>query len=53
VFSIILKKIDDFLNLESVSFSSLNSDELKLRHVTLSVQSSSRFIDSIYDKDHD
>ncbi len=53
MFNITLKKIDDFLNLESISFSSLNSDELKSHHTTLSVQSSSRFIDSIYDKDHD
>jgi len=61
VFSIILKKIDVFLNLESISSSNLDSDELKSRHATLIVYSknsstlaqfSSRFQDSMYDKNH-
>jgi len=47
VFSIILKKIDDFLNLDSVL-----SNESKLHDATLSVQSSSCFENSIYAKDH-
>ncbi len=59
MFSIILKKIDVFLNLESISSSNLDSDESKLRHATLTVRSknsstlaqfSSRFQDSMYDK---
>jgi len=61
VFSIILKKIDIFLNLESISSSSLNSDKSKLRHATLTVcsknsstlaQFSSHSQDSTYDKNH-
>ncbi len=61
VFSIILKKIDVFLNLESISFSSLDSDESKSRHATLIVcsknsstlaQFSSHSQDSMYDKNH-
>ncbi len=39
VFSIILKKIDVFLNLKSISSSSLNSDESKLHYATLIVHS--------------
>jgi len=61
VFNIILKKINVFLNLESISSSSLNSDESKLHHATLTVcsknsltlaQFSSHFQDSMYDKNH-
>ncbi len=61
VFSIILKKIDVFLNLESISFSSLDSNESKSRHTTLTVHSknsstlaqfSSHSQNSIYDKNH-
>ncbi len=61
MFNIILKKIDVFLNLESISSSSLDSDELKLCHVTLTVHSknsstltqfSSCSQDSMYDKNH-
>jgi len=61
VFNITLKKIDVFLNLESISFSSLDSDESKLHHATLTVYSknSSTFAqflscsqDSMYDKNH-
>jgi len=61
VFSITLKKINVFLNLESISSSSLNSDESKSRHATLTVHSknsstlaqfSSRSQDSMYDKNH-
>ncbi len=61
VFNIILKKIDVFLNLESISSSNLNSDESKSRHTTLTVCSKnsstlvqflSRFQDSMYDKNH-
>ncbi len=61
VFSIILRKIDVFLNLESISSSSLNSDESKLRHATLIIHSknsstlaqfSSHFQDSMYNKNH-
>jgi len=61
VFSIILKKINVFLNLESISSFSLNSDESKSHCVTLTVHSknsltlaqfSSRFQDSTYDKNH-
>ncbi len=61
VFSIILKKIDVFLNLESISSSSLNSDESKSRHTTLIIcsknsstlaQFSSHSQDSMYDKNH-
>jgi len=47
VFNITLKKIDDFLNLDSVS-----SNESKSCDVTLSAQSSSCFKNSIYAKDH-
>jgi len=61
VFSITLKKINIFLNLELISSSSLDSDESKSRHVTLTVcsknsltlaQFSSHSQDSIYDKNH-
>jgi len=61
MFSIILKKIDVFLNLESILSSSLNSDESKSCHATLTVHSknsstltqfSSHFQDSMYDKNH-
>jgi len=61
VFSIILKKIDVFLNLESISSSSLDSDESKLRHATLTIcsknsltlaQFSSHSQDSMYDKNY-
>jgi len=61
VFSVTLKKINIFLNLESISSSSLDSDESKLRHATLTVcsknsstlaQFSSRSQDSTYDKNH-
>ncbi len=61
VFSIILKKIDVFLNLESISSSSLDSDESKSRRMTLTVHSknsstlaqfSSCSQDSMYDKNH-
>ncbi len=61
MFNIILKKINVFLNLESISSSSLNSDESKLHHATLTVcsknsltlaQFSSHFQDSMYDKNH-
>ncbi len=59
MFNVILKKIDVFLNLESISSSSL--DESKSRHATLTVcsknsstlaQFSSRSQDSMYDKNH-
>ena len=61
VFSIILKKIDIFLNLELISSSNLNSDESKSHHTTLIIHSKnsstlaqflSRFQDSMYDKNH-
>jgi len=61
VFNITLKKIDVFLNLESISSSSLNSDESKLHHATLIIHSknsltlaqfSSCSQDSIYDKNY-
>jgi len=61
VFSVTLKKIDVFLNLESISSSSLDSDESKSRHATLTVcsknistlvQFSFRSQDSMYDKNH-
>jgi len=61
MFNIILKKINVFLNLESISSSSLDSDESKSRHITLTVYSknsstlaqfSSCFQDSMYDKNH-
>jgi len=61
VFSVTLKKIDVFLNLESISSSSLDSDKLKSRHATLTVcsknsstlaQFSSHSQDSTYDKNH-
>ncbi len=61
VFSITLKKINVFLNLESISSSSLDSDESKSRHATLTVYSknsstftqfSSHFQDSMYDKNY-
>jgi len=61
VFSITLKKINVFLNLELISSSSLNSDESKLRHATLIIhlknsstlaQFSSHSQDSTYDKNH-
>ncbi len=61
MFYIILKKINVFLNLELISSSSLDSDESKLRHATLTVHSKnsstlaqflSHFQDSMYDKNH-
>jgi len=61
VFSIILKKIDVFLNLESISSSNLDSDESKLHHTTLTVHSknsstlaqfSSHSQNSTYDKNY-
>ncbi len=61
MFSVTLKKIDVFLNLESISSSSLDSDKLKSRHATLTVcsknsstlaQFSSHSQDSTYDKNH-
>ncbi len=61
VFSVILKKIDVFLNLKSISFSSLDSDESKSHHATLTVHSknsstlaqfSSCSQDSMYNKNH-
>ncbi len=61
VFSIILKKIDVFLNLKLISSSSLDSDESKSRRATLTVHSknsstfaqfSSHSQDSTYDKNH-
>ncbi len=61
VFSVILKKIDIFLNLELISSSSLNSDKSKSRHATLIIcsknsstfaQFSSHSQDSMYDKNH-
>jgi len=61
MFSIILKKINVFLNLKSILSSSLNSDESKSRHATLTVcsknsstfaQFSSHSQDSMYDKNH-
>ncbi len=61
MFSIILKEIDVFLNLESISSFNLDSDESKSRHMTLTVHSknsstlaqfSSCFQDSMYDKNH-
>ncbi len=61
VFNIILKKINVFLNLESISSFSLDSDESKSRHATLTVHSknsstlaqfSSHSQDSMYDKNH-
>jgi len=61
VFSITLKKIDVFLNLESISFSSLDSNESKSRCTTLIIHSknsltltqfSSHSQDSMYDKNH-
>ncbi len=59
MFSVTLKKIDVFLNLESISSSSLNSDKSKSRRATLTVcsknsltltQFSSHLQDSMYDK---
>ncbi len=59
MFNIILKKIDVFLNLKSISSSSLDFDESKSRHATLTVHSknsstlaqfSSCSQDSTYDK---
>jgi len=61
VFSVILKKINIFLNLELISSSSLDSDESKLHHATLTVcsknsstlaQFSSHSQNSMYDKNH-
>jgi len=61
VFNITLKKINVFLNLELISFSNLDSDELTSRHTTLTVHSknsstlaqfSSYSQDSMYDKNH-
>jgi len=59
MFNIILKKINVFLNLESISSFNLNSDESKLRHTTLIIcsknsltfaQFSSYSQNSMYDK---
>jgi len=61
VFSIILKKINVFLNLELISSFSLDFNESKSRHATLTIYSknsstlaqfSSRSQDSMYDKNH-
>ncbi len=61
MFNIILKKINVFLNLESISSSSLDFDESKSHHMTLTIcsknsltltQFSSRSQDSIYDKNY-
>jgi len=61
VFNIILKKIDVFLNLESISSSSSDSNESKSRHMTLTVHSknsstlaqfSSHSQNNMYDKNH-
>ncbi len=61
VFNITLKKINVFLNLESISSFNLNSDESKLRHTTLTVHSknsstlaqfSSCSQNSMYDKNY-
>jgi len=61
VFSVILKKIDVFLNLKSISSSSLDSDKSKSRCMTLTVcsknsstlaQFSFRSQDSTYNKNH-
>jgi len=61
VFSVTLKKINVFLNLELISSFSSDSDESKSRHATLTVHSknsstltqfSSRSQDSMYDKNH-
>jgi len=61
VFSVTLKKINVFLNLELILFSSLNSDKSKSRHVTLTIcsknsstlaQFSSRSQNSMYDKNY-
>jgi len=61
VFSVTLKKIDVFLNLESISSSSLDSDESKSRRATLTIHSKnsstlaqflSRSQHSMYDKNH-
>ncbi len=61
MFSVILKKINVFLNLESISSSNLDSDESKSRRAILTVHSknsstlaqfSSRSQDSTYDKNH-
>jgi len=61
VFSITLKKINVFLNLELISFSNLDSDESKSRYATLTIYSknsltlaqfSSCSQDNIYDKNH-
>jgi len=61
VFNIILKKIDVFLNLELISSSSLDFDESKSRHATLTIHSKNsstlaQFLshsqNSTYDKNH-
>jgi len=61
VFNVILKKIDIFLNFESISSFNLDSDESKLHHATLTIYSknsstlaqfSSHSQNSIYDKNH-
>jgi len=61
VFSVTLKKINVFLNLESISSSSLDSDESKSRRATLTVHSKNsstlaQFLshsqDSTYNKNH-
>jgi len=61
VFNITLKKINVFLNLESISSFNLDSDKSKSRHATLIIylknsstlaQFSSCSQDSMYDKNH-
>jgi len=61
VFSIILKKIDVFFNLELISSFNLDFDKSKSRHTTLTIclknsstlaQFSSHSQDSTYDKNH-
>jgi len=61
VFSITLKKINVFLNLELISSFNLDSDESKLRHATLTIhlknsltlaQFSFHSQNSMYDKNH-
>jgi len=61
MFSVILKKINVFLNFKLISSSSLNFDESKSHHMILTVcsknsstlaQFSSHSQDSMYDKNH-
>jgi len=61
VFNVTLKKIDVFLNLKLISSSSLDSDESKLHHATLTICSKnsstlaqflSHLQDIMYDKNH-